>query len=95
MSLALLDSRETADGIAVTFITDHGLEEIEGTCEEVARLARLMQQVSVLATINDSESVWVDEVTVGEATVKLGLKPGGLTRMLIVREEARRRTASS
>ena len=85
MSLALLDSRETTEGIAVTFITDYGLEELEGSCEEVARLAQVMQQVSVLATLNDSESVWVDEVVVGDATVKLGLNPGGLTRMLIER----------
>jgi hypothetical protein len=86
MSLALLDSRETTEGIAVTFITDYGLEELEGSCEEVARLAQVMQQVSVLATLNDSESVWVDEVVVGDATVKLGLNPGGLTRMLIERQ---------
>jgi hypothetical protein len=86
MSLALLDSRETAEGIAVTFITDHGLEQLEGSCEEVARLAVLMQQVSVLAALNEDERVWVDEVVVGDATVKLGLNPGGLTRMLIVRD---------
>jgi hypothetical protein len=96
MSLALLDSRETADGgLAVTFITDNGLEELEGSCEEIARLAQVMQQVSVLATLNDGESVWVDEVRVGEAKVKLGLKPGGLTRMMILREATSRRTPSS
>jgi DNA-binding IclR family transcriptional regulator len=86
MSLALLDSQQTADGIAVTFITDHGLERLEGSCEQVARLAEVMQQVSVLATLNDDESVWVEEVTVGDAKVKLGLNPGKQTRMLIVRD---------
>jgi len=91
MSLALLDSRATDEGLAVTFITDHGLEELEGTCEEVARLAQLMQQVSALAQLNDSERVWVDEVVVGEATVKLGLNPDGMTRMQIVREPAKSR----
>ena len=91
MSLALLDSRATADGLAVTFITDNGLEELEGTCEEVARLAQLMQQVSALAQLNDSERVWVDDVIVGDATVRLGLSPDGMTRMQIVREPAKSR----
>jgi len=86
MSLALLDSQQTADGIAVTFITDHGLERLEGSCEELARLAEVMQQISVLAALNDDESVWVEEVRVGDAKVKLGLNPGKQTRMLIVRD---------
>ena len=86
MSLALLDSQQTAEGIAVTFITDHGLERLEGSCEEVARLAEVMQQISVLAALNENESVWVEEVTVGDARIKLGLNPGNQTRMLIVRD---------
>jgi hypothetical protein len=86
MSLALLDAHETADGLAVTFITDYGLEQLEGSYEEVARLAEVMQQVSVLAQLNETESVWLDDVQVGGATVKLGLNPGGLTRMLIERD---------
>lgn len=85
MSLALLESRQTDEGIAVTFITDYGLEELEGSCEEVARLAAVMQQVSVLAQLNQDERVWVETVTVGNAVVKLGLNPGGLTRMRILR----------
>jgi hypothetical protein len=85
MSLALLDAHETADGLAVTFITDYGLEQLEGSCEEVARLAEVMQQVSVLAQLNETESTWLEDVHVGGATVKLGLNPGGLTRMLIER----------
>jgi hypothetical protein len=86
MSLALLDSRATADGLAVTFITDHGLEELEGTCGEVARLAQVMQQVSALALLNENERVWVEDVVVGGAIVRLGLNPDGMTRMQIVRE---------
>jgi hypothetical protein len=85
MSLALLDAHETEEGLAVTFITDYGLEELEGTCEEVARLAEVMQQISALAPLNETERVWVEEVVVGGAVVKLGLNPGGLTRMLIER----------
>jgi hypothetical protein len=86
MSLALLDAHETVDGLAVTFITDYGLEQLEGSYEEVARLAGMMQQVSVLAQLNETESVWLEDVNVGRATVKLGLNPGGLTRMLIERD---------
>jgi len=85
MSLALLDAHETAEGLAVTFITDYGLEQLEGSCEEVARLAEVMNQISVLAPLNETDSVWLEEVVVGDATVKLGLNPGGLTRMLIER----------
>jgi len=85
MSLALLDAHETAEGLAVTFITDYGLEQLEGSCEEVARLAEVMHQISALAPLNETDSVWLEEVVVGDATVKLGLNPGGLTRMLIER----------
>ena len=50
-----------------------------------ARLATVMQQVSALAVLNDDERVWVDEVTVGDATVKLGLNPGRQGRVQIIR----------
>ena len=38
MGLAVLDARETDTGLAVTFITDSGLEQLEGSHAEVARL---------------------------------------------------------
>ena len=85
MSLELLDAQRTARGIAVTFVTDHGIEPLEGSCEEVARLARVMQQVGALAAVNEQEQVWLEEVTVGDAIVKLGLKPGQQARVRIVR----------
>ena len=85
MSLAVLDAYETAIGLAVTFITDTGLEPLEGTCEEVARLANVMEQVSVLAPLNENEKVWLEDVVVGNATVRLGLSPGGQARVRIVR----------
>ncbi len=85
MGLAVLDARETDLGLEVTFITDAGLEQLEGTHAEVAQLARVMQQVSVLAPLNESEHVWIEDVPVGTATVKLGLAPGGRARLLIER----------
>ena len=86
MSLGVLDAHETADGVAVTFITDYGLEPLEGSCDEVARLAEAMQQVSVLAPLNDNnERVWVQDVAVGDAIVKLGLSAGGQARVRILR----------
>jgi hypothetical protein len=85
MSLELLDAHQTAGGIAITLATDRGVEPLEGSCQEVARLARVMQQVAALAAINDTEQVWLEEVAVGEATVKLGLKPGGQARVRILR----------
>jgi hypothetical protein len=85
MSLELLDAHQTADGIAITFVTERGIEPLEGSCQEVARLARVMQQVGALAALNDSEQVWLEEVAVGEAVVKLGLKPGRQARVRILR----------
>jgi hypothetical protein len=85
MSLELLDARPTAEGMAITFGTERGLERLEGTPEEIARLARAMQQVAVLGQINEHESVWLDTVAVGDARIKLGLAPGGQTRVLITR----------
>jgi hypothetical protein len=86
MSLELLDAHHTDRGISVTFATDHGIEPLEGSCDEVARLARVMQQIGALAALNDSEQVWLDEVTVGNAIVKLGLKPGHQARVRIIRQ---------
>jgi hypothetical protein len=86
MSLALLDAQETEEGLAVTFATEYGLEQLEGSHEQIARLAQVMEQVSVLAPLNDTERVWVQEVVVGDATVRLGLNPGGQTRMRIDRD---------
>jgi hypothetical protein len=85
MSLELLDARETAGGLAVTFATDRGLEQLEGSPDELARLARAMQQVAVLAQLGEDQPVWLDAVRVGDAIVKLGLSPGGDARVLIVR----------
>jgi hypothetical protein len=85
MSLAVLDARETEAGIAVTFITDSGLEPLEGSCEEVARLAEVMAQVSAIAPLNQHERVWLEDVHVGDAVVKLGLGPRGAVRLRFVR----------
>ena len=85
MSLELLDAYQTADGIAVTFVTERGIEPLEGSCDEVARLATVMQQVGALASINDDELVWLEQVVVGDATVHFGLKPGRQARVRIVR----------
>ena len=86
MSLELLDACETAEGMAVTFATDRGLERLEGTPDEMARLARAMQQVAALGQLNEHESVWIEEVPVGRSLVKLGLNPGGQARVLIVHD---------
>jgi DNA-binding IclR family transcriptional regulator len=85
LSLELIGARETADGIAVTFVTERGIEPLEGSCDEIARLATVMQQVSALAMLNDDQRVWIDEVTVGNAIVKLGLNPGRQGRVKIIR----------
>jgi hypothetical protein len=87
MSLDVLEAHETANGVAVTFVTDYGLEPLEGSCAEIARLAEVMQQVSAIAPLNESERVWLEDVVVGDATVRLGLEPGGGARVMILREQ--------
>ena len=86
MSLELLDARETDNGMVVTFATERGIERLEGSPDEMARLARAMQQVAALGAVNEHERVWIEEVPVGDATVKLGLSPGGQARVLILRD---------
>ena len=88
MSLELLDAHETDKGMAVTFATERGIERLEGSPDELARLARAMQQVAALGQLNEHESVWVDEVPVGRSLVKLGLSPGGQARVLILHDVA-------
>jgi hypothetical protein len=45
----------------------------------------VMQQVSVLALANQHETVWIEDVVIGDAIVKLGLKENGQTRVSILR----------
>jgi hypothetical protein len=86
MSLEMLDAHETAEGMAVTFATERGIERLEGSPEEIGRLARAMQQVAALSQLNDSESAWLEEVRVGRAIVKLGINPGRQARVLILHD---------
>lgn len=85
MSISVLSARETDTGVAITFITDKGLETLEGSREEVARLAEVMRQVSALAMANDAESVWLEDVVVGDSVVRLGINPHGQARVRILR----------
>jgi hypothetical protein len=89
MSFEVLEAHETANGVAVTFVTENGLEPLEGSCAQIARLAEVMQQVSAIAPLNVSERVWLEDVEVGDATVRLGLEPGGAARVAIVRSHTR------
>ena len=86
MSLELLSAHQTDEGVSVTFGTDRGVEQLVGSPEEIVSLARSMQQVAALGQANDYESVWLDAVPVGDAIVKLGLRPGGRARVLIIRD---------
>jgi hypothetical protein len=85
VSLELLDAHRTADGISVTFVTERGIEPLEGSCEEIARLARVMQQVGALAALNEEQHIWLEDVMVGDAVVRLGLRPGRQARVRIIR----------
>jgi hypothetical protein len=86
MSLELLEAHQTDNGMAVTFATERGIERLEGSPEELAHLARVMQQVAALGQLNEHERVWVEEVPVGRSRVKLGLSPGGQARVMILHD---------
>jgi len=83
MSLELLDAHTTAEGMAITFGTERGVQRLEGSPDEVAHLARAMQQVAALGQVNEHDDVWLEEVAVGRSVVKLGISPGGQARVLI------------
>jgi hypothetical protein len=85
MSLELLDAHQTEDGISITFVTERGIEPLQGSCDEVSRLATVMAQVSALASLNEDERVWLEDVPVGDAIVKFGLNPGRQARVQILR----------
>jgi hypothetical protein len=85
MSLELLSAQQTDEGVSVTFGTERGIEQLVGRPEEIVSLARSMAQVAALGQLNENESVWLDAVPVGDAIVKLGLRPGGQARVLIIR----------
>ena len=57
----------------------------EASTEELGRLAEVMQQVAALAPLNQTEEVWIEDVRVGDAVVKLGLRPGGEALVRIMR----------
>jgi hypothetical protein len=85
MSLELLSAQQTDEGMTVTFGTEQGIEQLVGSPEEMAHLARSMQQVAALGQLNEHENAWLDAVPVGKAIVKLGISPGGQARVLILR----------
>jgi hypothetical protein len=89
MGLELLEARETDNGMAVTFATERGIERLEGSPDDMARLARAMQQVAALGQLNEHENVWLEQVQVGRALVKLGISPGGQARVMILHEAPR------
>jgi hypothetical protein len=85
VSLSVFDAQPTADGFVITLASDSGLHRLEGSREEIARLARVMRQVSVLAPLYDGEPIWLDDVIVGCTVVRLGLTSEGGTRLLLHR----------
>lgn len=55
-----------------------GLAPLEGSAE-------VMQQVAALAPLNETQKMWSEDVRVGDAVVKLGLRPGGEALIRITR----------
>lgn len=84
MGLEIMEARETENGLAVTFLTDRGALAVEGSEAQIARLAEVMAQVAALAPLNETESVWIENVAVGDSLVRLGLSPGGEGRVQII-----------
>jgi hypothetical protein len=65
MALEIVDAHPTENGLAVTFVTDAGLVPLEGSAEELGRLADVMAQVAALAPLNETEKMWIEEVRGG------------------------------
>jgi len=84
MGLEIREARQTENGVAVTFVTERGLVTLEGSEAQLARLAEVMAQVAALAALNETESVWLENVAVGGSLVRLGLRPGGEGRVQII-----------
>ena len=85
MALEIVGAHPTENGLAVTFVTDNGLVALEGSPDELGRLAEVMQQFAALAPLNQNEKVWLEDVRVGDAVLRLGLRPGGEALVRIVR----------
>jgi hypothetical protein len=85
MAMEIVGARPTENGLAVTFVTDTGMVPLEGTPDELSRLATVMQQVAVLAPLNERERIWIEDVRVGDSIVRLGLRPGGEALVRIIR----------
>ena len=84
MGLEIREARQTENGVAVTFVTERGLVTLEGSEAQLARLVEVMAQVAALAALNETESVWLENVAVGGSLVRLGLRPGGEGRVQII-----------
>jgi hypothetical protein len=84
MGIRIEHARQTENGVAVTFGTDRGAVAVEGSEQEITRLAEVMAQVAALAPLNEAERVWLEDVVVGDSIVRLGLAPGGEGRVQII-----------
>ncbi len=84
MGLEIRETWQTEKGLAVTFVTERGPVAVEGSEEQIARLAEVMAQVAALAPLNETEKVWLENVAVGGSLVRLGLAPGGEGRVQII-----------
>jgi hypothetical protein len=84
MGLEIMETRQTENGVAVTFVTERGQIVLEGSEAQIARLAEVMAQVAALAALNETENVWIESVAVGDSLVRLGLRPGGEGRVQII-----------
>jgi hypothetical protein len=84
MGLEIVEARQTENGLAVTFVTERGQVAVEGSEEQITRLAEVMAQVAALAPLNETERVWLENVAVGDSLVRLGLAPEGRARVQII-----------
>jgi hypothetical protein len=91
MAFGIVDARRSEHGLLVTFETEHGITELEGSPAQIERLAEVMRQVAAIAPLHDGGPLWIEDVVVGDAVVKLGLGTAGTGRVRIVRSGRGRR----
>lgn len=87
MSMMLIDAHPTEVGLMeVVFLTDNGVETLEGAYADVETLAVLMATTAKMAKgVRVDEKTVVGEATIGGDVVQMGVSPDGNGYMRIKR----------
>jgi hypothetical protein len=81
--MELLDIRRTEEGrIRACLAHAGGLQELEGTVEQIDELGRVLAQAADLASLKTGACLLAD-VTVGDRLVRIGLTGAGRVTLIV------------